>query len=403
VAVERDGDFRSVLLGRILATEIKRINRIDSKGDVRVVSDASVMGAIAMLNGAADRESSLSHEKIYRLLLAGGSFEQRVNAHLRDSRFHFIDWHHPLNNAFHVTADFCVRNGDGRSDRFPHIVCFVNGLPFVVIECSITERFNKIETFENRFSSCLQEGSLSRLFAFCQCFIGLDGKEDGYLKVGPGSEDWVSWGEAGDGSLAIDDLINAPAEVADHHKLFFRREASSKAEIERSPKRHVTGQDQILWNLCRPRCLIDHVRRFVCFDDSGFVKRFARYSQYCVVTKLKDRVAKRGSGRRRKGGLIWYAESAGKSQVMLFLGKSLALDSSLGGLRILFISDRTDFLEWIESHFLSCGEESVRVASWEDIDGLMVEKGIKVFTMPYARLEDGLDLEKGDRETPVDS
>ena len=398
VAIERDGDFHSVLLKRILTAQLKRINRVNSQGEVRIVSDASVLKAIAMLNGAADSGSRLSHEKVYRHLLSGGSVEPVVSTNLGNSRINFIDWHHPLNNSFHVTADFCVRVGEGRTDRFVHIVCFVNGLPIVVIECSMTMGCDQLGDSRTRFSTNLQEGVFSRLFAFCQVFVGLEGDENGCLKVGPWNEDWVGWEDVGDRSEALKDLVNAPPEVADHHKLFSRRNALLKAEFERSSKRQVTGQDRILWNLCRPKYLMDHVRRFVCFDERGCVRNFARFPQYRVVEQLRDRVTKRGRGRRRKGGLIWYAGSVGKSQVMLFLGKSLALDSSLGGVRILFISERTDLLDWIESNFLSCGEGSVRLTSWEDIDGLNVEKGTKVFTMVSARLEDGLDIEKRNPE-----
>jgi type I restriction enzyme, R subunit len=397
VAVERGGDFRFVLLKGVLAAQLKRINRIDSQGEAFVVSDASVVEAIEMVNGAADSESRLSHEKVYRLLLGGGSFEPSVNTDLKRSRFNFIDWHHPLNNAFHVTADFCVRINGGRPDRFFHIVCFINGLPLVAIVCSMKGGSERLDDLKTRFSSHLQVDAFSRLSALCQLFIGLDGEGGGYVVLGPGNEDRVGWDDEGDGTAAINDLINAPPEVADHHKLFFRRDALLKAEFERCPKRNVTGQDRVLWNLCRPRYLIDHVRHLMCFDEEGCVRKFARYSQYRVATQLRDRVDQRGNGRRQRGGLIWYAESAGKSQVLLFLGKSLAFDSGLRGSRILFVSDRSEFLDWIESNFLSSGEKTVRATSWEDIDVLKTEKETKVITMPYAEFEGGLALEKGDR------
>jgi hypothetical protein len=70
----------------------------------------------------------------------------------------------------------------------------------------------------------------------------------------------------------------------------------------------VTGQDRVLWNLCRPRYLIDHVRHLVCFDEEGCIRKFARYSHYRVATQLRDRVDQRGNGRRQRGGLIRVCE-----------------------------------------------------------------------------------------------
>ena len=56
VAVERCGDFQSVLLRRTLTAQIQRINRVGSPGEMVDVSMQRVEGAIAVLEEAAESE-----------------------------------------------------------------------------------------------------------------------------------------------------------------------------------------------------------------------------------------------------------------------------------------------------------------------------------------------------------
>ncbi len=60
--------------------------------------------------------------------------------------FRFIDFEHVENNAFHVTVEYPA---SGKQNIRPDIVCFVNGIPFAVIEnkkssVSVIEAINQM-------------------------------------------------------------------------------------------------------------------------------------------------------------------------------------------------------------------------------------------------------------------
>jgi type I restriction enzyme, R subunit len=51
------------------------------------------------------------------------------------------------------------------------------------------------------------------------------------------------------------------------------------AAMDREP----TGQDRLIWSLCRPERLIEMTRQFVLYDEGGAVKKVARYQQYFAI------------------------------------------------------------------------------------------------------------------------
>ena len=399
VAVERCGDFQSVLLRRTLTAQIQRINRVGSPGEMVDVSMQRVEGAIAVLEEAAESEVPYNQARVYRLLLGGEMGESSVGVETKRSRIRFIDWSSPLNNAFHVTTDFCVQVGDHLLERFLNVVCFVNGLPLVLIECATMGEDRGFEDVMDRIEQFQKMDKWFPLFAYCQVLLGLDEAEGGHLKAGPTTGDWVRWGEVEGDSSAIIDMVNSPPAVADHHKLFFRRDALLKAEFEREVNREkqVTDRDRILWELCRPKPLVDCVRQFVSFDQGGGIKRFACYSQYRFVAQLKERVTKRRGGSRRKGGFVRCAEVLDRIQLMLFLGRSLVMDSVLGGCHVLFVSDREDFLDWIEMNFDLWGGGVQRVTSWRELNAMSREGDVAALTMDFNSFENAQEFEKGSR------
>jgi hypothetical protein len=69
--------------------------------------------------------SKLDH-KVYGRVYADG---KKANPTIQ-----VIDWETPENNRFHFTEEMEIDNTHSTGKRIPDIVCFVNGLPWVVIE-----------------------------------------------------------------------------------------------------------------------------------------------------------------------------------------------------------------------------------------------------------------------------
>ena len=138
VAVERRGKMGRVLLENVLAAQLKRLNRIRAKGRELAFDDGGIASAIEALRDMPVNDGlGRTSEKVYDLLTLGKSVDQNIEGETKGHTLRFIDWEHPRNNAFHVTAEFEVARTASHETRRPDIVCFVNGIPFVVIECKL--------------------------------------------------------------------------------------------------------------------------------------------------------------------------------------------------------------------------------------------------------------------------
>jgi len=75
-----------------------------------------------------------ANERLYNHLLLGISVTEFVDGKKVNPTIALIDWQQPENNSFVFTEEFSVLRSGGIDARRPDIVCFVNGIPLVVIE-----------------------------------------------------------------------------------------------------------------------------------------------------------------------------------------------------------------------------------------------------------------------------
>ena len=99
----------------------------------QTISDKSIHDAIFDAENNIDMGIGAlpASREIFSLLLAGRSVSELVNGRRTSPQMKFIDFENPLNNTFHVCAEFELSESH---DRRPDIVLFVNGIPFAVIE-----------------------------------------------------------------------------------------------------------------------------------------------------------------------------------------------------------------------------------------------------------------------------
>jgi len=65
----------------------------------------------------------------------GINLRQTIGGDTKSYSLRYIDWQQPENNHYHVSDEFPVEKMRNKETRRPDIVCFVNGIPLVVIEC----------------------------------------------------------------------------------------------------------------------------------------------------------------------------------------------------------------------------------------------------------------------------
>ena len=382
VAVERQGKLRRVLLEKVLAQQLKRLNAVSFKGRTTPFSDENITSAIEALREVPFDGLVRTSEKVYDLLTLGKSLDQTIEGETKGFTLRYVDWTHPRNNIFHVAAEFEVERTGSHETRRPDIVCFVNGIPFVVIECKRPEEKHSLETAIKQNIRNWQSDEIPQLFFYSQLAVALNKNEGSYGTTGTGIKFWSKWREMYDVDTEVRAAINGPVRREDHEKLFRGAFAYAKADFEAmaAVDREPTGQDRLLWSLCRPERLIELARQFVLYDEGGSVKKIARYQQYFAIRKTLERVRQRDASGRRKGGVIWQTQGSGKSLAMVLLGKALALDDTITNPRIVLVTDRIDLDEQIWKTFHQCNKDPKMAKTGKHLQELLADDRVAVIT-----------------------
>jgi type I restriction enzyme, R subunit len=383
VAVERRGKLGNVLLENVLAAQLRRINRVRAKGRELPFTEDAIAQAVEKLRSVPFDGLCRTAEKINDLLTLGISIDQTVDGETKGRSLRFIDWERPRNNTFHVTAEFKVARTASNETRRPDIVCFVNGIPFVVIECKRRDEKDALQAAIKQHLRNQEDAEIPHLYTYASIVLGLN-KDDGrYATTGTREKFWAEWRELEDDSVAIRNLLAMPPRREEHEKLFTGEFAYARDEFERfaaAGPREVTGQDRLLHALCRPERLIELARQFTLFDEGGTVRKIARYQQYLAIRKTMERVRIKDAEGRRRGGVIWHTQGSGKSLTMVMLAKALALEPSIPDPRIILVTDRIDLDEQITKTFHQCGKEPQQAKTGRHLMELLEDDRVAVVT-----------------------
>lgn len=390
VAVERRGKMGRVLLEDVLAAQLKRINRFKVKGREFSFNDEAVALAIEALRDLPVNDGlGRTSEKVYDLLTLGKSFDQTVDGETKGQTLRFIDWEHPRNNSFHVTAEFEVARTASHETRRPDIVCFVNGIPFVVIECKRPDDKEAVPAAIKQNLRNQEDAEIPHLYIYAQLLLGVNKNDGSYATTGTPQKFWSKWKEMHDDAVELKSLVNQTPRRAEHEKLFRGQFAYARDYFESlaAAPREVTGQDRLLYSLCRPERLIELAHRFIVFDEGGTVKKVARYQQYFTVRRTLERIRQLDAEGRRKGGVVWHTQGSGKSLTMVMLGKALALEEGIGSPRIVLVTDRIDLDEQIWKTFHQCGKDPVQAKTGKHLAELLADDRVAVITTVLDKFE----------------
>lgn len=382
VALERSGKTTGVLMRNILRQQLKRLNQFEYGGETHAFSDDSIAKAIELLDDVPYQGLVRSSEKVYDLLTLGESFSEKIGDRELSPQLRYIDWARPHNNVFHVAAEFAVARSGSQDRCVPDIVCFVNGIPFVVIECKRPEDKDAIGQAISQQIRNQKDDHIPRLFTYAQLLLAVNKNDGRYATTGTGREFWAKWKERRDESAELKSLVSSAGPRAEHEKLFSGRFAYAQDFFEDLivSGREPTAQDQALYSLCRPERLIELARQFIVYDDGGATKKIARYQQYFTVKETLKRVQLRDQSDRRRGGVIWHTQGSGKSLTMVMLGKALALDTEINNPRILLVTDRIDLDDQIWKTFRQCGKNAIKAKTGAHLMELIQDGTVEIIT-----------------------
>ncbi len=388
---ERQGEYSKFILRDIAFNNLSRINSYEYNGAEQKFNDKDIWEAIDELENIQLEGLIDTSKKVYNMIMptSGGKTIKVMHSGKSGSyNFRFIDFEKPGNNVFHVAVEF---EASGKNNIRPDIVCFINGIPFVVIEnkksgVDIKEALSQINRNQG-VEYC------PKLFVYPQLLIGTNGKDIRYGVTGTANKFYAAWKEKEVNEVKFKEkvktLVGQPVDSAIYNQLLNDLNGATSHHQQKTD-RLVTEQDLGVVSLLEPVRLLDLTKNYIIFDAG--VKKIMRYQQYYAVHKILKRIEEMENGvnhQKRKGGLLWATQGSGKSLTMVMFIKALIESPHIINPRVLIVTDRVDLDKQISETFTNCGlkKKVTRATSGFHLLKLIKEKNLDVVTTLVHKFE----------------
>jgi type I restriction enzyme R subunit len=382
---ERSGDNSYYLLKNIAVASLAKINKYEHAGVDYEFAEKDIVDAVSELENLEFKGLIDTSKEIYNTVMplkGGKTISVFHDGKYESKSFRFIDFEHPENNSFHVAVEVEVSAKTGT--RRPDIVCYVNGIPFVVIE----NKKSSVEVSEAINQMVRNQGAdySPRFFVYPQLLIGTNGKDLRYGTTGTPAEFYASWREK---EVSLEELdekaksyISKPIDSNIYKQLCADLNGATIGHVQRL-ERKPTEQDRAILALMDKTRLLDLTKNYIIYD--GVQKKVMRYQQYFAIHKALQRIEEKeptSYGERRKGGIIWHTQGSGKSLTMVMFVRALIEDPRIVNPRVLIVTDRKDLDRQILGTFKNAGlKKKVKQAtSGEHLLELIKSKDTSVIT-----------------------
>jgi type I restriction enzyme R subunit len=378
----------NVLLEDVLRKQLKEINSIRiSSTKATFFSDANIENGIQALKDMPMNEGYIvACESAYNLLTLGKALEQNVDGDRKSFTLQYIDWENIDNNVFHVTEEYSVMRSTSREHYRPDLVLFVNGIPFCIIECKRPDMKEPLEQAISQHLRSQQEDGIRSLYVYAQIILSISTDQALYATNGTKEKFWSKWEEKflskeeeSRYHETLNQIKNKPLSIEKKDKLFSDRFRYVRQHFDAIENETIlpTLQDEYLFNLCRPKRLLDLSFNCILFDNGE--KKIARYQQYFAIKKTIQRLRVIEGG-KRQGGVIWHTQGSGKSLTMVMLAQAIALEKSIRNPKIILVTDRIDLDDQITKTFIKCGRTVENATTGQRLIELLESRSDAVVT-----------------------
>ncbi len=351
-------NFREVALKEVFKSAIKRINR--SNGG-EWLTDKQLE---ELYENIIETEKSLrplleSNKTVFEKLIGKTKtvVAQNELTGQQSPSVRFIDFDDWENNTFTAINQFrVVTPGGPREGIIPDIVLFVNGLPFVVVECKdvdvsdpLSESVNQLMRYSNTREDDfgVQEGE-ERLFHYNLFSIATHGEEARIGTITGGFEYYLNWKD-------IFPVIYKNFDINSYSDDEIERYGNNG--LHKEPK---VRQEVVISGLLNKEIILDVLQHFTLFMEIKVgleVKIICRYQQYRAVGKIIQRLRGADNGLDRSG-VVWHTQGSGKSLTMVFFIRKLRSQKDLKDLKAIMMVDRTDLEDQLSGDACLTGEFS---------------------------------------------
>ncbi|MCK7578094.1 MAG: type I restriction endonuclease [Chromatiales bacterium] len=307
----RGGRLDQVVLTGVLRPWLEDNARFETRGHTYAFSPYSLDEALRRLTTLPFDGLIHTNETIYNLLTLGTSLDETIQGERKGRSLAFIDWVHWERNVFHVTDEFAVERRKAKTTRRPDLVLFINGIPFVVIECKRRDKDKvggkpQVKVAISQLDDYQQPDQIPHLFQYVQLILATSVNDVLFGTVGTPEKFWAHWREQDEEIAAVKAAANHP--LSPQASAHFLTPAHAAGEHPALPyfnarlddgERLPTEQDRVLWAMLRPARLLDYVYGYVLFDAG--VRKVARYQQFFAVRETLRRIIVLREGRRLGG------------------------------------------------------------------------------------------------------
>lgn len=251
----------------------------------------------------------INNRAFHRMLLEGVPVTyKKQDDWIHDHAF-LVDFNHVANNRFVVINQFTILGI--KQPRRPDIICFINGIPFAVLELKspmdentdIWDAFNQLQTYKEEISD---------LFVYNEALVVSDGVTARVGSLTANQERFLPWRTIKN----EDDKPIVEWELETVVRGFFDREL-----------------------------FLDYIRFFVLFETDGekIIKKIAGYHQFHAVREaVQATIAAANPNGDKKAGVVWHTQGSGKSISMCCYAGKLLQQPAMHNPTLLIVTDRND-------------------------------------------------------------
>lgn len=250
-----------------------------------------------------------NNRAFHRMLLEGVPVTYKKQDDWVHDHAFLVDFNHVHQNRFVAINQFTILGT--KQPRRPDIICFINGIPFAVLElksptdenADIWDAFNQLQTYKEEISD---------LFIFNEALVVSDGVTARIGSLTANQERFLPW-------RTIKNEDDKPAlewELETVVRGFFDREL-----------------------------FLDYIRFFVLFETDGekTIKKIAGYHQFHAVREaVQATIAAANPNGDKKAGVVWHTQGSGKSISMCCYAGKLLQQPAMHNPTLLIVTDRND-------------------------------------------------------------
>ncbi|WP_419637191.1 type I restriction endonuclease subunit R, partial [Thiolapillus sp.] len=280
---------------------------------------------VSKLSQAESLDLITNNRAFHRLLLEGVPVEFKQDEEIHNDHAFLVDFEQLTNNRFVAINQFTVSGT--KQPRRPDVICFINGLPFAVLElkspsdenADIWDAFNQLQTYKDEIGD---------LFIFNEALVVSDGYTARVGSLTANQERFMPWR-----TIKHED---------DKPKLTWQLETLVRGFFDRE-------------------LFLDYIRYFVLFESDGetIIKKIAGYHQFHAVreavkatviaaqeiegvTEKRAAYANEVVPGSKKAGVVWHTQGSGKSISMCCYAGKLLQQPDMNNPTLIVVTDRND-------------------------------------------------------------